>query len=345
MTQLRNAPPQSTTTPARTRRAAPTRGRRAKVELPMPILSSITLLGVPLLIVIGRLSGMPSAHALNDFLDLSTLPAPLLQHVHQVLFVPLGALIVVFARLVVGVRALGVLSPILLALALPTTGYLPGLGFVSVTLLIVSLAVRPMLKAHGLPYSARVAALLSTVALLMLLPLLVLRQMPAVGASDFAYFPVVALGLVTERFAATWTSEGQRTAVKRTAVTMAEAVAITFVATTLRGVDLLARHPELLLTQIWCVVVLSRYLSVRLFEPRKKPKRRSGKSAAAGARQSHAPATRPAQHKPAQHKPAQETPAPQPSAQQTPAQQTPAQEKPPQQKPAQQMPAQQMAKS
>jgi 7 transmembrane helices usually fused to an inactive transglutaminase len=224
------------------------------------------MLGLPILITVSRAPGMPTATNLNAFLDLSTLPGPLLQHVHQVLFVPLGALVVVFARLILGVRALGVLSPILLALALPTTGYLAGLAFVSVTLLIVSVAVRPMLKAHGLPYSARVAALLSTVALLMLLPLLLLRHVPTVRTAEFAYLPVVALGLVTERYAATVTREGLRTAVNRTAVTMAEAVTIAFMATTLHGVDLLARRPELLLTQIWCVVVLSRYLAVRLLE-------------------------------------------------------------------------------
>jgi hypothetical protein len=279
-------------TPAPAAAPAPARGRR---QPPFPLGLTLVLLGVPALTLIARAAPLPTAHGVSTFLDLSTLPPPLLAHVHQVLFVPLGALVVVFARLVVGARALGVLSPILLALALPTTGYLPGLLFLTVTLLVVSLTVRPLLKAHGLPYSARVAALLSTVALLMLLPLIVLRHPAASRTAEFAYFPVVALGLVTERFAATLNRAGPRLAVARTAVTMVEAVTIAFVATTLHGVALLTRHPELLLTQIWCVVVLSRYLSVRFLEERgylMSPRERRAK-ARRTARQDQAAATPP----------------------------------------------------
>ena len=241
--------------------------RHARVERPgFPVRITLVAIGLPLLCVIGRLPALPTAKPLNALLDLSTLPAPLLGQVHTLLTVSLGALVVVIARLVVGVRALGVLSPILLALALPRTGYLPGLAFLTVTLLLVSLGVRPMLKAHGLPYSARVAALISTVAVIMLLPLLLLRQVSEHRAAEFAYFPIVALALITERFAATAHREGERTAIGRTAITMAEASTITFIGTTLGGITLLTHHPELLLVQIWFVIFLSRYLGVRVIE-------------------------------------------------------------------------------
>lgn len=229
------------------------------------------LVGVPLLLVVGRLPGMPTAHALDAALDLSTLAPPLRAHVHQVLFVPLGALVVVLARLTLGLRALGVLSPILIAMALPVTGVLPGLAFVTGVLAVATLLVRPMLRSHGLPYSARVAALLSTVAILMLIPLLVLRALPWAGAAEFASFPVVALGLVTERFAATRHREGLSVTTRRTLVTMGEAVVIATLADRLHGVDLLMHHPELLLTQVWCVVMISSRLSLRLAERRHQP--------------------------------------------------------------------------
>jgi hypothetical protein len=226
----------------------------------------LLLVCIPVAVVVGRLDGMPTARLLDRALDLSTLPAPLRAHVHQVLFVPLGALVVVVARLTLGVRALGVLSPILIALALPVTGIVPGALFVACALAVSTLVVRPVLRSHGLPYSARVAALLSGVAILMLLPLVLVRHAAGSGTTGFAYFPVVALGLVTERFADTLNREGLLISVGRTLVSLGEAIVIAVIAVQLHGADLLMRHPELLLVQMFCVVAVSVHLSPRLVE-------------------------------------------------------------------------------
>jgi hypothetical protein len=266
------APARPITTKARTqqtaRRTASARAasQRASAQQHFPVTLTVVLLVLPAVITLIRVTGAPGGGVLDHALDLTTAPPTLLPHVHQVLYVPLGALIVVAFRLILGLRALGTLSPILLGLALMTTGYARGLVFVSIALVVVALVVRPVLRAHGMPYSARVAGLLSTVALLTLLPLLLLRQVPDLRAAQFAYFPVVALGLVTERFAVALGHDGQTLAIKRTVMTMIEAVVITFIATTGHVLAVLTRHPELLLTQIWCVVVVSRYLNFRLFE-------------------------------------------------------------------------------
>jgi hypothetical protein len=227
----------------------------------------LILLLVPLLLTLGRLSGLPGAGRLSEILDLSTLPPPLRAHVHQVLFVPVGALVVVIGRLVLGLRPLGVLSPILLAMALPVTGVLPGVGFVGFTLLLTTVFVRPLLKSRGLPYSARVATLLSCVAIFMLLPLVALRGVSD-AAAEFAFFPVVALGLVTERFAATLRSEGTAVAATRTAVSLGEAVVIATVATH-GGANLLLHRPELLLAQMALMILISQHMSWKLWERRR----------------------------------------------------------------------------
>ena len=226
----------------------------------------LLLLALPLAVTAARLLPVAPARTLDAALDLSTLPPVLLAHVHNVLLVPVGALVVVVFRLTLGVRALGVLSPVLLGVALPTAGLLPGLGFLAVAVVLSTLLVRPVLRAHGLPFSARVAALLSIVAILMLLPLLVLRQTPGAHPESFAYLPPVALGLVTERFAATAHKEGVPTAAGRTLLTCIEAVVIGWVGFGLGVVPLLTRHPELLVVQVLAVMVVSSRLSPRLVE-------------------------------------------------------------------------------
>jgi hypothetical protein len=232
----------------------------------------LLLVAVPLAVTGFRLLPLPIAQELDAALDLTTLPAGLLTHVQNVLLVPVGALVVVVFRLTLGVRALGVLSPVLLGVALPSAGLLPGLSFLVVAVGVSALFVRPVLRAHGLPFSARVAALLSIVAILMLLPLLVLRQTPGAHPEAFALLPPVALGLVTERFASTAHREGVATASGRTLLTCVEAVAIGWVGTGLGAVHLLARHPELLLVQVWAVMVVSTRLSPRLVERHLAPR-------------------------------------------------------------------------
>ena len=232
----------------------------------------LLLVAVPLAVTLVRLLPVPLARQLDAALDLTTLPAPLLAHVRNVLLVPVGALVVVVFRLTFGVRALGVLSPVLLGVALPTAGLVPGLAFLAVAVGVSAVFVRPVLRAHGLPFSARVAALLSIVAILMLLPLLVLRHTPGAHPEAFAYLPPVALGLVTERFAATAHREGLGTAAGRTVLTCVEAVVIGWVGAGLGLVHVLARHPELLLLQVWAVVVVSTRLSPRLVERHLAPR-------------------------------------------------------------------------
>ena len=232
----------------------------------------VALLGVPLAVTLLRLLPGGPGPRLDAALDLTTLPPALLAHVHNVLLVPIGALVVVVFRLTLGVRALGVLSPVLLGVALPTAGLVPGLAFLAVALGLSTLVVRPVLRAYGLPFSARVAALLSIVAILMLLPLLVLRQAPGAHPETFAYLPPVALGLVTERFASTAHKEGLPVAAGRTAVTCLQAVVIGWVGVGLGVVDVLSRHPELLAVQVLAVVVVSSRLSPRLVERHLAPR-------------------------------------------------------------------------
>ena len=230
------------------------------------------LLAVPAVITVLRLLPISAAESVTTALDLTTLPVPLLTHVQSVLLVPVGALVVVIFRLTLGVRALGVLSPVLLGAALPAAGLLPGLAFLGVAVAGSTLVVRPVLRSHGLPFSARVAALLSVVAILMLVPLLALRNTPAAHPEAFAYLPPVALGLVTERFAATAHREGLGTAAGRTVLTCLQAVVIGWVGAGLGLVHVLARHPELLLLQVWAVVVVSTRLSPRLVERHLAPR-------------------------------------------------------------------------
>jgi hypothetical protein len=87
---------------------------------------------VPLLIVIGKWPALPTSGLLTQWFSLDALPAAVHHGARHILFVPLGAVLVVFCRLTLGIRVLGPFRSILLAVAFQVTGILVGLIFLAV---------------------------------------------------------------------------------------------------------------------------------------------------------------------------------------------------------------------
>ena len=104
-------------------------------------------------------------------LSLANLSTNMQSRVGYILFVPFGATLVVFFRLVLGIRLLGPFRSILLAVAFQITGIWLGLIFLAAVIGIV-VAIRPFIRAIRLPYFARISVILSTVASIMLLAFL-----------------------------------------------------------------------------------------------------------------------------------------------------------------------------
>jgi 7 transmembrane helices usually fused to an inactive transglutaminase len=240
-------------------------------------------------IAVLRLPALPTADTLNHGLSLDGLPPNVHAQLQFAVFVPIGSLVLVCARYVFGLRAFGVFSPILIALGLTGAGYLVGLAFLILALIVVALGIRPSLKRHRLPYVARVSVLLSAVAVLLVSVVLLAQSLDATLASRLAAYPVIALCLVCERFAASVTASGLAAATHRVAVTVGVAVIIALLAGPAGGERLVTRMPELLLLMIAAMVYVPKHLDLRLFAsepvPAKKKRRSAGatkKQAAAG---------------------------------------------------------------
>jgi 7 transmembrane helices usually fused to an inactive transglutaminase len=221
---------------------------------------------LPAVILLLRIPGLPTAAPLAHVLTATAAPAALQAAVHFTLFVPIGALVVTFCRLTLGLRALNVFSPILMALGFGAVGPVLGLGFLVVALGLVGLIIRPRLVARKLPYAARVPVLLSSAALLLLVPVVLAPQLDLPWLEDVAAYPVVALCLVCEKFARTLHTSGVSVTARRTAVTVTEALVIALIAGPLGGVWLFSHFPELLVAQIGCLMVVATHGDRRFFE-------------------------------------------------------------------------------
>lgn len=125
------------------------------------------LIIVPCLISLTRFTDTIFSAALAEHFSLAALPHHLHEHLEYLIFMPFGALIVTFFKFTIGLRVLGVLRPVLLAVAFKLVGIPAGLAFLFIVLAIKASLVRPSLKANATPYIARVSILLISVVLLL----------------------------------------------------------------------------------------------------------------------------------------------------------------------------------
>jgi len=218
---------------------------------------------VPLLVVIGKWSVLPTSGFFLRVFSLVDIPENMQSRVVYILFVPFGATLVVFFRLVLGIRLLGPFRSILIAVAFQITGVLLGLIFLVAVISIV-VVIRPLAKAIRLPYFARVSVMLSTVAWIMLVALLLSAWFDFESLSRVVYFPIVVLCLTGEGFARTLSREGMYSALWRGTMTALVAVLITLLSKIGGFRGLLLHFPELLIVQIACIVAIAEFFDLRL---------------------------------------------------------------------------------
>ncbi|HCR96010.1 MULTISPECIES: inactive transglutaminase family protein [Halomonas] len=126
-----------------------------------------------------------------------------------ILLIPIGALVVVFLRVLVGVKTSGTFMPVLIALAFIQTTLLTGLiGFLLIV--AVGLVIRNYLSYLNLLLVARVSAVIITViAIISIFTVLAYRMGLSAGLT-VTFFPMIILAWTIERMSILWEEEGPK---------------------------------------------------------------------------------------------------------------------------------------
>lgn len=123
------------------------------------------------------------------------------------LLLPLGALVVVFMRVIVGLQTAGTFMPILIALAFLQTSLLPGLiSFVSVV--AIGLLLRSYLSRLNLLLVARIATLLVFVVFIISALSIIGYQLGYSTGMTITFFPMIIIAWTIERMSILWEEEG-----------------------------------------------------------------------------------------------------------------------------------------
>lgn len=125
------------------------------------------------------------------------------------LLIPLGVLVVVLLRILVGVRTSGTFMPVLLAMSFMETTLITGLiGF----LLVVGtgLIIRSYLSKLNLLLVARISAVIITVITIITLFTIASFKLGLTEGLKITYFPIIILSWTIERMSILWEEEGPK---------------------------------------------------------------------------------------------------------------------------------------
>lgn len=145
----------------------------------------------------------------KPFLDISIHSLPLEEQTlfKGILLIPVGVLVVVFLRILIGLRTSGTFMPVLIAIAFIQTSLLTGLlGFVLVV--TAGLVIRSYLSQLNLLLVARISAVIISVIAIIAAFSVLSFQLGLSEGLKVTFFPMIILAWTIERMSILWEEEG-----------------------------------------------------------------------------------------------------------------------------------------
>jgi hypothetical protein len=196
---------------------------------------------------------------------LYSLPIPTQEVYRVLLMIPLGALVMAFMRVVVGIPTFGTFTPILIALAFRETRL--GWGIILfLSILLAGFLVRIALAHLRLLLVPRLGAMLIVVIGLMLVMSLLSARIGFLQGMSIALFPMVILTMTIERMSIVWEERGAAETLKETVGSLVVAVAGYYVMNDPRLMHLMSNFPELLLIVLAICLMFGSYTGYRVSE-------------------------------------------------------------------------------
>jgi len=178
---------------------------------------------------------------------------------------PLGILIVVLMRNVVGVPTMGTFTPMLIAMSFVQTGFVAGLICFTV-IVVVGLLLRSLLSKLNLLLVPRISSVVIFVILIIEVMTIIGYNFELEVSSSVVFFPIIIIAWIIERLSIIWEEEGSKNAAKEMFWTMITAVATYFVIASKTIRHFMFAFNEFNLVILFVVMLLGTYTGYRLTE-------------------------------------------------------------------------------
>lgn len=185
-----------------------------------------------------------------------------------IMLIPIGALIVVFLRVIIGLKTSGTFMPVLIAVAFVQTQLLTGIvGF----LLIVGtgLIIRSYLSRLNLLLVARISAVIITVIMIISVFTVVAFKIGLTEGLSITFFPMIILSWTIERMSILWEEEGAKEVILQGGGSLATATLVYLAMTNSYIQHLTFNFIGLQLIVLAGILLLGTYTGYRLTELRR----------------------------------------------------------------------------
>ncbi|MEL7290810.1 MAG: inactive transglutaminase family protein [Pseudomonadota bacterium] len=185
-----------------------------------------------------------------------------------IMLIPIGALIVVFLRVIIGLKTSGTFMPVLIAVAFVQTQLVTGIvGF----LLIVGtgLVIRSYLSKLNLLLVARISAVIITVIMIISVFTVVAFKIGLTEGLSITFFPMIILSWTIERMSILWEEEGAKEVVMQGGGSLLTAVLVYLAMTNPFIQHLTFNFIGLQLIVLAGILLLGTYTGYRLTELRR----------------------------------------------------------------------------
>lgn len=183
-----------------------------------------------------------------------------------ILMLPIIATFIALLRQVIGIKAFGIYTPLIITFALLATNGIKYGIFIFVAVLLAGLLMRFILKPFRLLYLPRVAIMLSVVAIIILLFLVLGGNLHRTGLAAVSIFPILIMITLVEKFVAVQIEKGSQTAIILALETLVISVAGYYLASWEILIKLLATHPWIILLTLPLNIFLGKWTGLRLSE-------------------------------------------------------------------------------
>ncbi|MEA3273296.1 MAG: 7TM domain-containing protein [Patescibacteria group bacterium] len=188
-----------------------------------------------------------------------------LETIKLMLMFPLVVTIMAATRQVIGIKAFGIYTPSIIAIAFLSTGLKYGI-FLFLIILIVGTASRLILKQFRLLYLPRVAIMLSVISVTIFLVLAVSGYFQRTGLAAVSIFPLLIMITIMEKFIVIQIEKGAKTAIFLSLETLFLSIIACLVVSIASFQNLILAHPWLILIVILLNVVLGKWTGLRFSE-------------------------------------------------------------------------------
>ncbi|HAI74022.1 MAG TPA: hypothetical protein DCS28_03445 [Candidatus Moranbacteria bacterium] len=186
--------------------------------------------------------------------------------VKLILMLPIIATFIAFLRQVVGIKAFGIYTPLLITFAfLATNGIKYGIA-IFITIILIGMLMRIALKSFRLLYLPRVAIMLTIVALSILAMLAIGGSVKRTGLASVSIFPILIMISLVEKFIAVQIEKGDRVAIILAAETLVISILGFYIAGWSALVNFIIAYPWIILFTIPINIILGKWTGLRFSE-------------------------------------------------------------------------------